>query len=168
MARSTGGAPNDSTPARRSLRVPAMIRPAGMALAVLLASSAFAAASCEQAPTFPASPDSGVKDAAPKPDTQAPPDAALGPLEEAPPAEIPVAMRKDATSSPLVFDALRGGVWTANGNIGSVSYVDVDQGHQSLVQEIPGVGKDITSIALSPDFAWVAAVDRTGAQVALT
>jgi YVTN family beta-propeller protein len=35
-----------------------------------------------------------------------------------------------------------------------------------VVKEIP-VGKNVTSVALSPDFKWLAAVDRGGAQVAL-
>jgi len=82
--------------------------------------------------------------------------------------------RRSASSSPVVFDALRGGVWTANGDVGSISYVDVDG--RKLVQEIPvgvggcgtaGVRCDVRSIALSPDGAWVAAVDRAGATVTL-
>ena len=56
------------------------------------------------------------------------------------------------------------GVWTANGDVGSVSYVDVVA--RKVVREIP-VGQDIRSVALSPDFKWVAAVDRSGASVSL-
>ncbi len=90
--------------------------------------------------------------------------APLPPLEAAPPPIVPPDQRLDAASSPVVFDAMRGGVWTANGDVGSVSYVDV--GARSVVREIP-VGKDIRSVALSPDFEWLAAVDRGGASVAL-
>ena len=88
----------------------------------------------------------------------------LGPLEATPPPVIPADARKDAASSPIVFDNLRGGIWTANGDVGTVSYVDVDA--RRVVQEIP-VGKDVSSVALSPDYAFVAAVDRGGAGVTL-
>jgi DNA-binding beta-propeller fold protein YncE len=87
-----------------------------------------------------------------------------GPLEPSPPAIIAPGKRVNASSSPVVFDALRGGVWTANGDVGTVSYVDPDT--RALVQEIP-VGTDITSVALSPDGAWLAAVDRAGGSVTL-
>jgi hypothetical protein len=63
-----------------------------------------------------------------------------------------------------VFDAMRGGVWTANGDAGTVSYVDVEA--RKVVKEIP-IGKDVRSVALSPDFKWLAAVDRAAAAVAL-
>jgi hypothetical protein len=145
--------------------VHAMARPLSLILALALAvAAAFAGTSCESYPTF-AVEDAGPDRASPV-DGGTRNDAALGPLESTPPAEIPPARRLDSTSNPLAFDALRGGVWTANGDIGSVSYVDVDIGSQKLVQEIP-VGRNITSVALSPDFAWIAAVDRDGAQVAL-
>jgi len=88
----------------------------------------------------------------------------VAPLESAPPPIIAPSARVDSTSSPLVFDPVRGGVWTANGDVGSVSYADVD--HYTLVQEIP-VGTDVRSVALSPDGRWLAAVDRGGASVAL-
>jgi predicted CXXCH cytochrome family protein len=87
-----------------------------------------------------------------------------GPLESQPPATVPSPKRVNASSSPVVFDALRGGVWTANGDVGTISYVDPDA--RSLVQEI-AVGGDVRSVALSPDGAWVAAVDRAGGGVAL-
>ncbi len=119
-------------------------------LAVVLASAAFAA--CAD--------DTSV--VAPEPTTAA--DGGAAPLEDAPPAILPPDARLDATSSPVVFDAKRGGVWTANGDVGSASYVDVDA--RALVKEI-AIGKDVTSVALSPDFKWIAAVDRGGAQVAL-
>ena len=35
--------------------------------------------------------------------------------------------RVDAASSPVVFDPLRGGVWTANGDVGTISYADIDK-----------------------------------------
>jgi predicted CXXCH cytochrome family protein len=86
------------------------------------------------------------------------------PLEAAPPAFVPVSKRVSVSSSPLVFDPVRGGVWTANGDVGSVSYADVDR--YALVSEIP-VGSDIRSVALSPDGVWLAAVDRAGGSVTL-
>jgi DNA-binding beta-propeller fold protein YncE len=85
-------------------------------------------------------------------------------LEPAPPEPIADDKRRDDTSSPVVFDRLRGGVWTANGDVGTISYANIDT--QKVLHETP-VGKDVTSIALSPDFKWVAAVDRRGAAVAL-
>jgi predicted CXXCH cytochrome family protein len=77
---------------------------------------------------------------------------------------VPAAQRVNASSSPVVFDPLRGGVWTANGDVGTISYVDPDK--RTLVQEV-AVGTDVRSIALSPDYAWIAAVDRAGGSVAL-
>lgn len=91
-------------------------------------------------------------------------DGGLAALESSPPSVIPAASRLDAASSTVVFDRLRGGVWTANGDVGTITYADVD--HQKVVREVQ-IGQDVTSVALSPDFAWVAAVDRRGAAVAL-
>jgi len=91
-------------------------------------------------------------------------DAGPAPLEPAPPEPIAAAARLDAASSRVVFDRLRGGVWTANGDVGTATYADVD--HQKVVREVP-IGTDVTSVALSPDHAWVAAVDRAGAAVVL-
>ena len=88
----------------------------------------------------------------------------LGMLESTPPPLVPAESRVSVASAPLVFDPVRGGVWTANGDVGSVSYADVDR--YALVGEIP-VGTDIRSVALSPDGKWLAAVDRGGASVAL-
>jgi DNA-binding beta-propeller fold protein YncE len=90
--------------------------------------------------------------------------ATLPPLESSPPPLVPAANRKDATSSQVAFDPLRGGAWTANGDVGTVSYVDVDQ--RKVVQEI-AVGTNVTSVALSPDAKWIAAVDRDAATVSL-
>jgi YVTN family beta-propeller protein len=86
------------------------------------------------------------------------------PLETVPPSIIAKAKRKDSASSPVLFDVLRGGVWTANGDVGSISYVEVDA--HRVVQEV-AVGRDIRSVALSPDARWLAAVDREGATVTL-
>ena len=91
-------------------------------------------------------------------------DAGEGPLEGAPPATIPPGARRDASSSPVIWDASRGGAWTANGDVGSVSFADVD--HQAVIAEIP-VGQDVRSVALSPDGVWIAAVDRGAGTVAL-
>ncbi len=88
------------------------------------------------------------------------------PLESAPPPLIPLARRVDATSTPVVYDTARGLVWTANGDVGTVSYVGVDHDAQRVLQEVH-VGQDIRSVALSPDGVWLAAVDRLGAGVAL-
>ena len=52
----------------------------------------------------------------------------------------------------------------ANGDVGSVTYVDVDRG--ALVFET-AVGVDVRSVALSPDERWVAAVDQGAASVVL-
>ena len=93
------------------------------------------------------------------------PSAALSPLESQPPAVVPAASRVNASSSPVAFDPLRGGVWTANGDVGTISYVDVDA--RKVILETPSLGRDIRSIALSPDAAWIAAVDRAGATVTL-
>lgn len=131
---------------------PAVIRSL-VALSILAASAFAPLVSCDSSGTL-----------APLPPIDGGTDAALPPLERAAPATIPPDKRLDATSSPVVFDALRGGVWTANGDVGSISYVDVSAG--KVVREIP-VGRDVRSVALSPDFQWIAAVDRDGASVAL-
>jgi DNA-binding beta-propeller fold protein YncE len=91
-------------------------------------------------------------------------DAGQAALESTPPQPIALKDRRDVASAPVVFDRLRGGVWTANGDVGTVSYADVDT--QKVVREI-AIGQNITSVALSPDFAWLAAVDRVGGSVTL-
>ena len=125
------------------LWIPAM----GLPLALV------AGASCSSSPTTQPTIDAGF-DA----------EAGLPPLEPSPPATIKSSDRKDATSSTVVFDALRGGVWTANGDVGSISYSDIDA--QKVTAEVP-IGKDVTSIALSADKKWVAAVDRESGTIAL-
>ena len=106
----------------------------------------------------------GSADASPGDVAAADVDAGPPLLEPAPPEPVADKARLDAASSPVVFDRLRGGVWTANGDVGTVSYADIDR--QTVVREI-AVGTDVTSVALSPDFVWLAAVDRQGAAVAL-
>jgi hypothetical protein len=93
-------------------------------------------------------------------------DASLGGgvLEAQPPAIVPQTTRVHASSSSVAFDALRGAVWTANGDVGTVSYVDPVT--PKVLAEIP-VGQDIRSVAVSPDGAWIAAVDRAGGSVTL-
>jgi DNA-binding beta-propeller fold protein YncE len=86
------------------------------------------------------------------------------PLEPAPPAPLGDAARRDDASTTVAFDRLRGGVWTANGDVGTVTYADVDR--QKAVREI-AVGQNVTSVALSPDLKWIAAVDRSAGAVAL-
>jgi DNA-binding beta-propeller fold protein YncE len=85
-------------------------------------------------------------------------------LETSPPAPIPPGSRVDATSGRLAYDAARHGIWTANGDVGSVTFVDVNA--QAALREVP-IGGDVTSVALSPDGRWVAAVDAAGGAVAL-
>ena len=107
----------------------------------------------------------GTSETQPSPmDASADVDAGLPPLESSPPEPIAAQSRLDSVSSPVVYDRLRGGVWTANGDVGTLTYADVDQ--QVVVREVP-IGQDITSVALSPDFTWIAAVDREGATVTL-
>jgi hypothetical protein len=87
-----------------------------------------------------------------------------GPLEAQPPAIIPEGARVNASSSSVAYDPFRRAVWTANGDVGTISYVDPVG--RKVAQELP-VGQDIRSIALSPDGAWIAAVDRAGSAVML-
>jgi predicted CXXCH cytochrome family protein len=124
--------------------------------------------------------------------TTAPPpttDAGNG-LEATPPAEIAPVNRLDSASSIIVYDSPRSGVWVANADVGTVTFVDLsaadagapasDAGDAAVtalspVSGGPGTveiaigsgGATVSSVALSPDGAWVAAVDRKGAQVAL-
>jgi DNA-binding beta-propeller fold protein YncE len=138
-----------------------LVRFASLALWPLLVAPGVLAVACNQvdvtpvgtSPTPEAGADAGV-DA----------DAGLPPLENAPPAEIPAAQRLDTSSSPVVYDGPRGKVWTANGDVGSISLVDVDAA--TVITETP-IGTDIRSVALSPDGKWIAAVDRQGATVTL-
>jgi hypothetical protein len=107
---------------------------------------------------------SGSPSSASNADAAVPTDAGLSPLESSPPQGITPSARLDCVSSTVVFDRLRGGVWTANGDVGTASYVDVTRGQ--VVHEI-AIGQEVTSVALSPDFTWLAAVDHTGASVSL-
>jgi len=129
-----------------------------LCLAIALTGAAFASA-CGSSSAGSAPPQTQGDDAGP---TQG--DAGPPPLESAPPEPVAAAARLDAASSRVVFDRLRGGVWTANGDVGTATYADVD--HQKVVREVP-IGTDVTSVALSPDDAWLAAVDRAGAAVVL-
>jgi DNA-binding beta-propeller fold protein YncE len=135
------------------LRSMASVQSRLVAVAVVASGLAASGVACsEQFPSPPAAPaDAGG-------------DAPAGPLEANPPAPIPQAKRLNASSSPVVFDPVGGGVWTANGDVGTISYVDPIS--RALVQEI-AVGQDVRSVALSPDGAWLAAVDRAGGTVAL-
>lgn len=120
-----------------------------LGLLVVAVSAAAAVSACSE--SFPqATTDDG-----------GPPDA--GPLESTPPDVVVPALRVSASSAPVAFDPISGGVWTANGDVGTISFVD--PATRKLVQEIH-VGQDVRSVALSPDGAWVAAVDRAGAAVA--
>jgi DNA-binding beta-propeller fold protein YncE len=124
----------------------------GLLVPVLLAAGALASA-CSSGGSASPSSDAGVQA-----------DTGPGPLEATPPGTIAASQVLDAVSSTVVFDRLRGGVWTANGDVGTVSYADVD--HGKVVSEIP-IGMEVTSVALSPDSVWLAAVDHTAATVTL-
>ncbi len=141
-----------------ALRRLGLLWPASILVGVALASACSGGASSGQPLSTSSSGGSDGGSTAPTGEAGPPP------LEAAPPSAIDGKDRLDAASSPVVFDRLRGGVWTANGDVGSISYADVDK--QALVQEIP-IGQNVTSVALSPDFAWIAAVDRAGATVTL-
>jgi DNA-binding beta-propeller fold protein YncE len=91
-------------------------------------------------------------------------EAGLPPLESSPPSPIDARDRQDSASSTVIFDRLRGGVWTANGDVGTITFADIAK--QAVVREVP-IGTNVTSVALSPDFTWIAAIDRTGATVSL-
>ncbi len=119
------------------------------ALVACATAAAFGAACGGDAPASPA------LDAGPE---------TLPPLELNAPPIIAPSKRLDSASTPIAFDALRGGVWTANGDVGSISYVDVDT--RKVVRETR-IGGDVRSVALSPDFKWIAAVDRENASVTL-
>ncbi len=153
-----------STPACQSRKVGRALRPASLVLVLTVVGSLVLAGACS-AEHFPFE-DHAEPDGAPPLGDEAGADAVspLPPLESAPPPLVPPSARVSFASSPVVFDPVRGGVWTANGDVGSVSYTDVDS--FSLVREIH-VGTDVRSVALSPDGHWLAAVDRGGASVAL-
>jgi hypothetical protein len=138
-------------------------------LFVGMAAGALAAVACgsSSSATPDAGSDGGKRDVGARVDGASHDTAApLPPLEAKPPGLIPAGSRVDSTSTPVTFDAVRQIVWTANTDVGTVSYVGVNQGSQRVLEEIP-VGSDIRSVALSPDGAWVAAVDRGAAGVAL-
>lgn len=118
-------------------------------LAVAIPAAAGVSACSESFPQPEATDDGGAPEA--------------GQLESAPPAIVAPAQRVNASSAPVAFDPVGGGVWTANGDVGTISYVDPVG--RKVLQEIP-VGQDVRSVALSPDARWVAAVDRSGAAVA--
>jgi DNA-binding beta-propeller fold protein YncE len=128
-----------------------------LSIAVVVAGVALASACGAD---LPSGPPAAGDDAATPPGGDAGPPA----LEATPPAPIALKDRLDAASSPVVFDRLRGGLWTANGDVGTVSYVDVDK--QAVVREV-AIGQNVTSVALSPDFGWIAGVDRTAGAVTL-
>jgi hypothetical protein len=87
-----------------------------------------------------------------------------GPLEPQPPDIIAQGARVNASSSDVIYDPVRRAVWTANGDVGTISYIDPIS--RAVVDEV-NVGQDIRSIALSPDGEWIAAVDRAGGTVTL-
>ena len=92
-----------------------------------------------------------------------PPSPSSSPLEDAPPT-IPEGLRVDTSASVVVWDRQRSGVWTANGDAGSVSFFDPTASR--VLHEIV-TGGNLTSIAVAPDGRWLAAVDRESAAVLL-
>lgn len=95
------------------------------------AAAALAAAALAAACVDTSAPSTRAARAAPAPVGSGVP---LPALEPTPPRAIALDARRDAASSPIVFDPSRGGVWTANGDVGTVSYVDVDT--RRVVEEI--------------------------------
>ena len=137
------------------------IATASLAFSTLGAIVLAGACSSTQSSTSPNKlPDASTSDATSGVDAAIP----LPPLETSDPPIIAQDKRLDSSSSPVIFDRERGNVWTANGDVGSISYVDITAG--KLIAEVP-VGTNITSVALSPDAKWIAAVDRGAAQVVL-
>lgn len=92
------------------------------------------------------------------------PDTTEKPLEAAPPALIPADSRKSASSSNVAFDRLRATAWVANGDVGTLSEVDVDA---AKVKAEMTIGGEVAAVCVAPDGAFVAAVDRTGGAVTL-
>ncbi len=97
------------------------------------------------------------------PSNQGPPvtasEAGVPMLESAFPAPIPKAQRQTASSSSVAFDRLRGSAWVANGDVGTLTEIDVDLGKAKAEIALSGV---IGDVCISPDGAFVAAVDRAG------
>jgi DNA-binding beta-propeller fold protein YncE len=121
-------------------------------------SAALVAFACEE--HFPKSLDSdvaaadgGAIDAGPPP-----------PLEAKPPAAIADGKRLNLSSSGIAFDSLRGTVWVANGDVGTLSEVDVDA---NKVKAEIGLGGNVTGVALSADGAFVASIDRAAGTATL-
>jgi DNA-binding beta-propeller fold protein YncE len=92
-----------------------------------------------------------------------PADSGPAPLED-PPAAIPEASRVAVSASVAFWDRQRSGVWTANGDAGSISFFD--PASSRVLHEIV-TGGNLTSIALAPDGRWLAAVDHESAAVLL-
>jgi DNA-binding beta-propeller fold protein YncE len=90
--------------------------------------------------------------------------APLPPLEANAPATIAADKRVNASSSSIAFDKTRGTVWVANGDVGTLSEVDVDHGK---VNAEVALGGEATALALSPDGAFVATVDRSAGTATL-
>ncbi len=91
-------------------------------------------------------------------------DTTDGPLEARPPALIAVDARVSVSSSNVAYDRLRGTAWVANGDVGTLTEVDVDAA--KVTAEMP-IGGEVGDVCVAPDGAFVAAVDRTGGAVTL-
>src|SRR5262249_18027700 len=68
------------------------------------------------------------------------------------------------SASVAVWDPQRSGVWVANGDAGSISFLDAATSR--VLHEIV-TGGNLTSIAVAPDGRWLAAVDRDAPSVIL-
>ncbi len=86
------------------------------------------------------------------------------PLEAKPPALIAPDARTSVSSSNVAFDRLRGTAWVANGDVGTLTEVDVDAGK---VKAELAIGLEVGDVCIAPDGAFVAAVDRMGGAVTL-
>src|SRR5437764_788467 len=92
------------------------------------------------------------------------PDNSDKPLEASPPALIPADARVSVSSGNIAFDRLRATVWVGNGDVGTLSEVDVDG---AKVKAETKIGGEVTGVCVAADGAFVAAVDRDGGAVTL-
>jgi len=81
--------------------------------------------------------------------------------------EIAAADRRDASSSPIVWDDRRRRVLVATGDSGAIVRWDPSRPSEPAAREVTTIGGDVRSIALSPDGARIAVVDRDGDRMVL-
>jgi DNA-binding beta-propeller fold protein YncE len=85
-------------------------------------------------------------------------------LEPSPPPLVPAAQRRAVSSSNVAFDRLRGTAWVANGDVGSVTEVDLDAGKARAEVTLGG---ELSSVCIAPDGAFVALSDQITGDVVL-